>query len=586
MAEGEAPVNFITRNFDLSVTSSVITTMSSSEFSLISSSSVLYGSLQPKLALGPSGLNACAFTGGYAQVSVLAWLNNPYSNSISVKSPLLRLSLSAQRSTISIATTLNKRSASVHASGVPVYSITLQFSGVQNFNFSAGAKYLSLGQTLSRSNLTLPACRLYNGFAYVPCKGCNISSYTNYNVTYGCYDITQLCPSTNVRRNLFEDENENETEIGREGRYESNEDARSPNSPKFRIAGRRSLDVSSEETQAVTYGMIVSSIIAELSTVLSVNPLSLNPANSVVILIFVSSLGGIILIVLLVLIRLDNAERLNRIYTQSSSDTATRKMLEKSLKCGGQGDLREVYQLCSQKVRSDMSAKQGMTGSMNRSTARASSIMKWLYRITVGGKEEHPHIDSGKLSDRSVITYQINNLHSSRDRFSNEEESKDSYELAVLRKRQTAMNAGGDTDSEDKYSKEEDNGYDDPQSDRQIANTAIITEFLQKLFPGCSIFSGKNDAFRVIVSNHDYFKMFIGSDVTKSRTIRFLDVVTVVLSSIFADTIFFGIFYPSDVVCTTSSDEVTIFYFCYKFWDEISLLHFLWLFIFNSMILF
>ena len=561
MAEGEAPVNFITRNLDLSVTSSVITTMSSSEFSPISSSSALYGSLQPKLALGPSGLNACAFTGGYAQVSVLEWLNNPYSNSISVKSPLLRLSLSAQRSTILSATTLNKRSASVHESGVPVYSITLQFSGVQNFNFSAGAKYLSLGQTLSRSNLTLPACRLYNGFAYVPCKGCNISSYTNYNVTYGCYDITQLCPSTNVRRNLFEDENENETEIGSEGRYESNEDACSRNSPQFRIAGRRSLDVNSEETQAVTYGMIVSSIVAELSNILSVNPLSLNPANSVVILTFVSSLGGFILIVLFVLIRLDNAERLNRIYTQSSSDTATRKMLEKSLKNGGQGDLREVYQLCSQKVRSDMSAKQGMTGSMNRSTARASSIMKWLYRITVGDKEELPHIDSGKLSDRSVITYQINNLHSSRDRFSNEEESKDSYELAVLRKRQTAMYTAGDTDSEDNFSKEEDNGFDNPQSDRQIANTAIITEFLQKLFPGCSIFSGNNDAFRVIVSNHDYFKMFIGSDVTKSRTIRFLDVVTVVLSSIFADTIFFGIFYPSDVVCTTSSDEVTIFCF-------------------------
>ena len=123
------------------------------------------------------------------------------------------------------------------------------------------------------------------------------------------------------------------------------------------------------------------------------------------------------------------------------------------------------------------------------------------------------------------------------------------------------MNTAGDTDSEDNFSKEKDNGFDDPQSDRQIAYTAIITEFLQKLFPGCSIFSGKNDAFRVIVSNHDYFKMFIGSDVTKSRTIRFLDVVTVVLSSIFADTIFFGIFYPSDVVCTTSSDEVTIFCF-------------------------
>ena len=110
----------------------------------------------------------------------------------------------------------------------------------------------------------------------------------------------------------------------------------------------------------------------------------------------------------------------------------------------------------------------------------------------------------------------------------------------------------------DKEDSDDENDNTGPQSDRQIENTAIITEFLQKLFPGCSIFSGRNDAFQVIASNHDYFKMFIGSDVTKSRTILFLDVVTIILSSIFADTIFFGIFYPSDSNCTVNSDEVSV----------------------------
>lgn len=57
---------------------------------------------------------------------------------------------------------------------------------------------LTLTRTLgikSKSNFTLPACSQYNGQAYVSCGHCNVSSYSLYNVTYGCYDITNLCPS-------------------------------------------------------------------------------------------------------------------------------------------------------------------------------------------------------------------------------------------------------------------------------------------------------------------------------------------------------------------------------------------------------
>ena len=354
MAVGEAPADFVTRNIRFSVSSTVITTMSLSEFSPVSSSSALYGSTQSKIALGPSGLNACAFTGGYAQVSVLEWLNNPYADSASVKSPLLRLSMSALKtSAISAATTRND-SATVHLPGVPVYSVTLQFSGVQNFNFSASMRYSSEGLSKSRWNFTLPACKKFNGVSYLPCKGCNISSYTNYNVTYGCFDITQLCPSTNVKKNLFENENENENES------ENNENA------EFRSFDRRSLDISSEEPQTSTYGMILSSIKAELTPVLSSNPFLLNPGQSVLVLTFVSTLGGIIFIVLIFLIRLDHSEKLQKCYMEKATDEVARKLLEESLKSGGQGDLGEVYQLCAEKVHADINAKQGITGSINR----------------------------------------------------------------------------------------------------------------------------------------------------------------------------------------------------------------------------
>jgi hypothetical protein len=74
----------------------------------------------------------------------------------------------------------------VYEIGVPAYYIYLQYSGPQNFNFSASSK--------GSVNFTIPACTLYNGVKYVPCHGCNISSYTNYNVTYSCFDVMQLCP--------------------------------------------------------------------------------------------------------------------------------------------------------------------------------------------------------------------------------------------------------------------------------------------------------------------------------------------------------------------------------------------------------
>ena len=65
-----------------------------------------------------------------------------------------------------------------------------------------------------RGNFTLPACSTYNGKAYVSCNHCNVSSYTAMNVTYGCYDINNLCPSyvtpssstagTSTKRQLLE----------------------------------------------------------------------------------------------------------------------------------------------------------------------------------------------------------------------------------------------------------------------------------------------------------------------------------------------------------------------------------------------
>ena len=74
---------------------------------------------------------------------------------------------------------------------IPAYYVTLPLTGNKHYNvtqyrLSKGSKGLS--------NYSIPACSLYLDGKYVPCGACNITSFTMVNVTYGCYDITVLCP--------------------------------------------------------------------------------------------------------------------------------------------------------------------------------------------------------------------------------------------------------------------------------------------------------------------------------------------------------------------------------------------------------
>ena len=76
---------------------------------------------------------------------------------------------------------------------IPAYYVSLPLTGNKHYNVTQYR--LSKGRK-SFSNYSIPACSLYLGGKYVSCGSCNISSFTMVNVTYGCYDITYLCPVT------------------------------------------------------------------------------------------------------------------------------------------------------------------------------------------------------------------------------------------------------------------------------------------------------------------------------------------------------------------------------------------------------
>ena len=97
---------------------------------------------------------------------------------------------------------------------------------------------------------------------------------------------------------------------------------------------------------------------------------------------------------------------------------------------------------------------------------------------------------------------------------------------------------------------------DDGEEELHSAAAIVINEFLRTIFPGRTLFKGRGNALELISTYHNYFCMFAGSGLTRSRTIRFLKVISVVLSCIFADTLFFGIYFPSQSTCAVLTEKV------------------------------
>ena len=495
MAPGELPVSLITKNVQISVSSTLVNDLGGTVLKTPSSTSDLaYGILPPTLTLGTAGLSQCPFMGTYAQLSVLQWSTNPYANSKSMKSALLSFTADRQDRT----STPTKAFASINrypVTGVPAYTLSFQFGSKQNFNFTAAFRFN--GTSKSKSNFTIPACTKYNGLNYLPCNGCNLTSYTNYNVTYTCYDVKTICPTLLTRRALNEDEIEVE------------------DSDTESLAISRTLETidddggsSSSITSPATYGTLVRSVVAELSSVLSRNPFTKDLEQSTVVLIFVGCLTGFIGLMLLFLLKRDDEEKLQKTYVKTESDLKAKRLLVEDMKNGRKGDNGALYQGHLSKFKQELKHNNGVTSCFHRTAMSGYNIglMNLFVKKSAEKNAVYPSYAASKSQDLK-------------------EES--------------------DTDT-----------VDDQDDERKLWSTeASITEFLHRLFPGHAIFTKKTNAMVLIAVNHDYFKMFGGSTMTRTRTIRFLGLVNLVLVTLFVDTLFFGVFYPVDL-CDQNNDKV------------------------------
>jgi hypothetical protein len=469
MASGEEPISLTSDNIQISVSKKLVTSLSNEVLSPpLTAAQSAYGSIQPKLTLGPNGLSSCVFTGGYAQLSLLQWGNNPYPNSNSIKAPLLRFSTTSTAPTnTNIPTTNILSKEPLSLSGVPVYTISLQFSTIQDFNFSAQES------GLRKSNFTLPVCTLFNGVTYVPCRGCNISSYTNTNVTYSCFDITQLCPTTStVNRYLKSGMDRNAVDYNTK--------------KQLRILQSEALEEIS------VYGALLENIGAEISDVLSSNPFNLDLSKAVAVLSFMGFLIGFIVILLVIFLRLDYKERLQRTYVLNENRARAKKILEENIGKGGNGDVGAEYAKLIKRLNKEHKKSKYLT-----------KMLSW--------RKDEMQLKNGKFDinlgeDNTVIQGE-----------KKVENRNDSMSLAVV-------------------------------------------DFMHEVIPDSNLSSKKKgNLITSILKNHEYLRCFSSTQMSVTRTMRFLGIVTTVLTALFADTLFFGIFYPSDGTCNIYRTEVSQF---------------------------
>lgn len=547
MAEGEAPVTIITKYMQLNVQSALISDTGNSVLTApLTAAQKASGSLQPTITFGPAGLSACAFAGSYAQLSIAEWVVNPFRNSGTIQSSLLRFSSLSQD--IAPAGAMQSNRSTSLSTNQPAYTISLQFHEIQDFNFSAAAAFDKEGKVTQ--NFTLPACTLYDGAQYVACKGCNISSYTNYNVTYSCYDINQLCPpQTKVKRYLEdsqeeeyeEEEVDEEEEILEEDETEHDRSLASE-SNRSRFLQANDDESSTGRTSSKTFGVLFQTIARQIPAVVSSNPFATDPKQSIIVLTLVGCLVGSIFLMLIYLRRLDYRENLRNTYVKRMRNAAARKMLEDDIKKGGRGDFENMY-------REHMDEFHGKGTKCRRISRciRCPPICRCLFAPKLTAFELQSNYDSDSMDSMGHYSDYSASVQSSEEGSTNMSPQMSDRSMSPAASIHSST-AEATTDEEEYHSLEE----------RQNAMTAIVTEFLHKLFPGHSIFSKDMSALRVIFANHIYFKMLAGSSLKVSRSIRFLELVVLVLVSFFVDTVFFGAFYPAKNPCGSFTDKVRL----------------------------
>ena len=501
MVAGQSPVSLVTPNMQLTVTSTLIFASNNIVLTTPNTS----GSVQSTVTLGPDGLRGCGAINEYAYMSVLQWSVNPYIYDMGIKTHQLRLAYTNGHETSQVL-------ESPADTGIPAYYIYLQFSSSLTLNDSA----LLDGQaahTRGHYNYTHapPVCKLYDDSAYVECVGCTLDHFTNYSVTFKCFDITQLCPSRTTRRRLS-------------GEYSK----RSP-------------------VGTLSYSALVAT---EISGVLSSNPFKLD----LTVISFMGTLCGCIIIIIFYLLRKDHNEKLYKKYLKSEADNLARKLLKDEIKKGGNGDLGKSFQSQVKSLNMSIKSVKTLSSALSRTlSGKVDNHCRHKGANFLGVKFDFDDRESDEFDSECGDAISVNEGEDSNFGYENIYGGGNS--LQIVEKARVGIkdwHTAGKRNSE----KGRSNNSEEAKLAEKVRTTAIVTEFMFKLFPGRSIFVQKKNLWGIVAVHHKFLSMFSASTVTQTRTIRFFNVLSLILTQIFASTVFFRIYYPPDSGCSSMTNKV------------------------------
>ena len=542
MSKGQLPVSIVTRNIRTTIVNQLVSSLSNAHFSPPPTAAERnYGMLQPKLLIAADGVSSCSADGLYAQVSTLQFGTNPHRSSEAIKSPLLQFT-----SSMNMKTLLNAKSSSSSSSlggnaDVEAYYVILQYLSEQKLDLSIQA-----GPYSRNSNVTIPICTLYDATIgkYVNCGDCSISSYTNYNVTFACYNIKNLCPSPSTigrRLDTLESGPENQDENNSSWNQSAEDEMDELLSLLINEGGERgsveedSSDISilsaddgpsgpdhtsddlfdsSRSASVSEFGTLLDAIGAELASILSINPFAIDLDKAIPVLSLVGGLCGLILIGLLYFLRWDKMDRHKAVYLLDEKERKIKNQIADDLKKGGNGvtfttiSKKDIKKEVKKETNKRLSFIEIFNSSMtllsdSDDDYRGSDVsIKSNHSTVDDSTEEEEWFGSSKLETRILIA-----------QFSNH----------VLPKYYTS-------------------------NERLLTLKKGRYKFMSTLW---------KDAFSTIRRNHYITAMYYGSSLRISRTLRFFIMCRKMLLFLFINTLVFSVYFPSDASCTSHKTNAT-----------------------------
>jgi hypothetical protein len=447
-----------------------------------------------------------------------------------VKSPLLQFGSAISTSTKKVKKSAqadfrdesSTRSSSLVTAALPyAYYIILQYSAKQHFNLSIQASPYS-----KHHNVTLPVCSIYDSatMKYKSCGNCSISSYTDYNATFGCRNIKELCPLGSSSRRLDgsddqypeEDEEDDDDFSEFEGDYEEQLRRLSASDPNKDDDYTPSADdgvplgddefSTQEQVSSSDFGSIFAAIGAELASVLSSNPFAADLSKAVATLAFVGCLVVTIVAGLFYFLKWDKVERHRAVYLLDEKRNYTRARIYDDLRKGGNGNTQ-----MNSKSFNSVQDEGKLLSRMNTMIMNMSS-----FDI---GSESFLQETAPKAREIIASQFSMETSDVSEDKL-----KADSSPTAMV------------VDFSNRMLPIQYTGVQAEEDEMDDRNNKMLT-----------------DTFYTLKRTHWICHMFYGTCLAESRTLRFLEACRIVLLGLFIDTVIFGVFFPSDGTC----DEFT-----------------------------